>query len=109
MTYGWVPPAAGPGRIRQRLTEELICRCLLAADFDVERVTEVSHQDSAELLRAWLSVPIFTKDRLGGLPYQDRMRVLDKAWEHLGPGQTEAAQWAVARASDPARRGRRLN
>jgi hypothetical protein len=105
--YGWAASAAAPGRVRQRLTEESICRCLAAAGFDVEQVTEVSHQNSAGSQRAWLSVPIFTSDRLGGLPGQDRMRVLDKACERLGPGQTETAHWMVfaAHAGDPARRG----
>jgi SAM-dependent methyltransferase len=105
--YGWAASAAASGWVRQRLTEESICRCLTAAGFDVEQVTEVSHQNSAESQRAWLSVPIFTRDRLGGLPYQDRMRVLDKACERLGPDQTETAHWTVfvAHASDAARRG----
>jgi SAM-dependent methyltransferase len=93
--YGWAPPAGAPGRVRQRLTEESICRCLAAAGFEVEQVTEVSYQNSAESQRAWLSIPIFTRDQLGGLPYEDRMRVLDKAYERLGPGQIEQAQWAV--------------
>jgi hypothetical protein len=72
-----------------------ICRSLAATGFDIELVTEVSHQDSAESQRAWLSIPIFTRDRLRGLPYQDRMRVLDKAYERLGPGPIRAARWAV--------------
>lgn len=103
--YGWTPANGAPGRVRQRLTQESICRSLAAAGFDVEQVTEVTHQDSAESQRAWLSIPIFTRDRLGGLPYEDRMRVLDKAYERLGPGQAERAQWAVfvARTGDPKR------
>ena len=42
---------------------------------------------------------------LGGLPYEDRMRVLDNAYERLGPGQTEQAKWAVfaARIHGPPR------
>jgi SAM-dependent methyltransferase len=107
--YGWAPDDGAPGRARQRLTRESICRSLAVAGFDVEQVTEVSHHDSAGSQRAWLSIPVFTRDRLRGLPYDDRMRVLDKAYERLGPGQTERAQWAVfaARASDPGRHGHR--
>jgi SAM-dependent methyltransferase len=105
--YGWTPSAAAPGRIRQRLTAESVRRSLAAAGFGIERVTEVSYQNSAESQRAWMSIPIFTKDRLGDLPYEDRMRVLDKACERLGPRQTEQAQWTVfvAQASDLAERG----
>jgi len=58
-----------------------------------------------------MSIPVFTKDRLGGLPYEDRMRLLDKACERFGPSQTERAWWTVfvARASDPAKRGRQTS
>jgi hypothetical protein len=107
--YGWAPEDRASGPARQRLTRESICRSLAAAGFDVEQVTDVSHQDSAESQRAWLSIPIFTRDQLRGLPYQDRMRILDKACQRLRPGQTEPAQWAVfaAQASDPRRHGHR--
>ncbi len=107
--YDWAPDDGAPGRARQRLTQESICRSLAAAGFDVEQVTEVSHQDSADSQRAWLSIPVFTRDRLGGLPYGDRMRILDKAYERLGPGQTERAQWVVfvARTGDSERPAQR--
>ncbi len=93
--YGWASEDRAPGGTRRPLTRESICRALEAAGFDVEQVTEVSHHDSAESQRAWLSIPIFTRDRLGGLPYEDRMRVLDKAYERLGPSRDERARWVV--------------
>jgi SAM-dependent methyltransferase len=93
--YGWAPAGKARGRARQRLTRESMSRCLTAANFDVELVTEVSHRNGAASARAWLSIPIFTRDRLSGLSYADRMRLLDKAYERLGPGQTERARWVV--------------
>lgn len=101
--YGWVAESRAPGRTRQQLTRESIRRWLCAAGFDVEQVTEVSYQASAESERAWLSIPIFTRDQLSGLPYEQRMRVLDNAYEHLGPSQTQPDLWVVfiARATDP--------
>jgi hypothetical protein len=93
--YGWTPPEPAPGRPRQRLTRESIRRSLTAAGFSVEQVTAVTHRDTAESQRAWLSIPIFTKDPLPGLPYELRLRLLDKACERLGPGQTEQAQWII--------------
>lgn len=93
--YGWAPPDQARRRVRQRLTRDSICRSLEAAGFDVELVTEVSHLGSADAARAWLSVPIFSRDRLSGLSYGERMRVLDKAYERLGPGQTERGRWLV--------------
>jgi SAM-dependent methyltransferase len=93
--YGWAPDGEKPATARQRLTRESICRTLEAAGFDVEQVLDVSYLDSAESQRAWLSIPIFTVDGLAGLRYEDRMHVLDKAYEHLGPGQAERADWLV--------------
>jgi SAM-dependent methyltransferase len=93
--YGWAPPDNARGRPRRRLTRESISRSLEAAGFDVELVTEVSHQSSAASARAWLAIPVFTRDRLRGLSYAERMRVLDKAYERLGPGETERGQWLV--------------
>lgn len=102
--YGWVPDDGPPARVRQRLTRELIFGSLAAAGFDVEQVTEVSYEDSAESQRAWLSVPVFTRDWLDGLPYADRMRILGEVYERLGPGRTERTQWAVFVARASARR-----
>jgi SAM-dependent methyltransferase len=93
--YDWAPDASQPGRVRQRLTRESVCRSLAVAGLDVEQVTDVSYDDSAESQHAWLSIPIFTRDGLRGLPYRDRMRVLDKAYERLGPGQAARARWVV--------------
>jgi hypothetical protein len=100
--YGWAPDDRAPARVRQRLTQESICRSLAAAGFDVEPVTEVGHENSAASQRAWLSIPIFYQRWIGGMPYEDRMGVLDKACERLGPDQIERGQSAVfvARASD---------
>jgi SAM-dependent methyltransferase len=100
--YGWTPDAgAPPSRARQWLTRESICRSLADAGFDVEQAADVSHQESAESQRAWMSIPIFTRDRLAGLPYEQRMRVLEQAYEHLGPWEAGPAWWIVfaARAS----------
>jgi SAM-dependent methyltransferase len=93
--YGWVPAARAAGPGRPRLTRESIGRFLADARFDVELVKEVSYQHSAESQRAWLTVPIFTRDPLAGLGYEDRMRVLDLAWESLGPAHADVAQWVV--------------
>jgi SAM-dependent methyltransferase len=94
--YGWTPPEpAAPAHPRQRLTRDSIRRSLTEAGFSVEHATTVTHQDTAESQRAWLSIPIFTKDPLPGLPYELRLQLLDKACERLGPGQAEQEQWVV--------------
>jgi SAM-dependent methyltransferase len=94
--YGWRPPdPAKPRRGRSWLSRESICRHLDDAGFEVERVEEFTHEQSAETERAWLSVPIFTRDQLSGLPYEDRMRVLAKACARLGPGRAGLLEWVV--------------
>lgn len=103
--YGWTPHDAAPSWMRRRLTQESIRRSLAAAGFGIEQAAEISHHDSAEAQRAWLSIPIFTADRFPGLSYEDRMRILDEAYNRLGPDQPQQGRWAVflARAHGPAR------
>jgi hypothetical protein len=94
--YGWILPAPGTrtGQ-RSRLSRESICLDLSSAGFEVEQIEEFTYEQSAEAQRAWLSVPIFTKDRLPGLPYEDRIRVLDRAYQHLGPGEAALSRWVA--------------
>ena len=93
--YGWAPETVPPPRARQPLTRESICRSVAAAGFDVEQAGEAIYPASAESQRAWMSIPVFTRDRLAGLPYEQRMRALEKAYERLGPGETEHGSWVI--------------
>jgi SAM-dependent methyltransferase len=94
--YGWKPPGSrGPLHGRPRLTRESICRCLGKAGFEIERVEEFGYEQSAEAGRAWLSVPIFTKRYLPGMSYDDRMRVLNKTYKQLGPGEAGLSRWVA--------------
>jgi SAM-dependent methyltransferase len=100
--YGWRPPhPATPPRGRAGLSQESICRCLDGAGFEVEQVAEFTYQQDAGAERAWLSVPVFTKGYLPGLPYQDRMRVL-AIYARLGLHQAGESHWVAfaARARD---------
>jgi len=45
--------------------------------------------------RAWLSVPIFTKCQFPGLSYEDRMRILAKAYARLDPRKAELSRWVA--------------
>jgi SAM-dependent methyltransferase len=100
--YGWRPPdPATPPSGRPRLTQESICRSLESAGFDIKQVVEFTYHRDAGAERAWLSVPVFTKYYLPGLPYRDRMRVLAQAYARLGTSQMELSRWVAfaARAS----------
>lgn len=99
--YGWALPGPGTRTWRRpRLSQESICQSLSNAGFEVERIEEFTYEQSAEAEHAWFSIPIFTTDRLPGLPYEDRMRVLEKAYRHLGPGEAALSRW-VAFAARP--------
>ena len=94
--YGWTPPGAqAPLPKRPQLTRESIRRCLGQAGFAVERIEEFSYAESAEAKRAWLSIPIFTQNYLPGLPYDDRIRVLDQTYEHPTPSEPGIARWVA--------------
>ena len=94
--YGWRPPAqAAPPSGRPRPTRDSICRCLDSAGFDIEQITEFTYHRDADAERDWLSVPVFTKYYLPGLPYQDRMRVLAKAYARLGSSEPEPSRWVA--------------
>jgi hypothetical protein len=68
-------------------------KALQDAGFCAPQVTEISYPASAESQHARLSIPVFTRAWLPGLPYEDRMRVLGEARERLGPGLAEQAPW----------------
>jgi SAM-dependent methyltransferase len=103
---GWTSLPQTPPRTRPRLTRESICDELNKAGFEVERVEEFRYEDSADAQRAWLSIPIFSKQYLPGLPYAARMHVLEKAFDYLGPGEAAITRWVdfAARASPSERR-----
>jgi hypothetical protein len=94
--YGWRPPdPAAPASGRPRPTRESICRRLDSAGFDIEQVAEFTYPRDAGAERAWLSVPVFTKYYLPGLPYQDRMHILAKTYTRLGTEQPEPSRWVA--------------
>jgi SAM-dependent methyltransferase len=64
-------------------------------------IPDSRYEESPDALCAWLSVPIFTERPLRGLSYGDRMAILDKACQHLGPGEPSVSRWIAfaARAS----------
>jgi SAM-dependent methyltransferase len=103
--YGWALP--GPislTRRRTQLSEESICQALSNVGFQVEQIEQYTYEQSAEAVRAWLSVPIFTERHLPGLPYEQRMRVLEKAYRRLGPGETALSRLVVFSAKATAGR-----
>ncbi|HXW47595.1 MAG TPA: class I SAM-dependent methyltransferase [Streptosporangiaceae bacterium] len=100
--YGWTAPAAGSRSAtsaRPRLSREAVCGWLSAAGFEIERVEELSYTEAPEVQRAWLAVPVFTRNYLPGLPYPERMRVLAKAYAQVGPGEARTERWVAFAAT----------
>jgi SAM-dependent methyltransferase len=87
--YGWSPPA--PARPpAARLSDAAIRDGLAAAGLTVESVRRLSYPQSADMLRAWLSVPVFTAGQLPGLAYDARLRVVEVAAAELRePGDSQ--------------------
>jgi trans-aconitate methyltransferase len=100
--YGWTPPAQSPPRRRPRLTRESVLRCLADAGFQVEPEVVFPYEQSGEAERDWLAVPIFTRDHLPGLPYPQRLAVLDKAYGQVFADRNVSSRWAAFAAVKPA-------
>jgi SAM-dependent methyltransferase len=92
--FDWSPPPPSTSA-RPRLSQETVCQHLAEAGFGLQQVERLEYQESPDAVRAWLSVPIFTKRLLPGLPYEHRMSVLDKTYEQLGPREPGMSRWVV--------------
>jgi SAM-dependent methyltransferase len=101
LDYNWTPPPPEAPAPRRRPSRESVCQLLNQAGFEVDQVAELEYEESPDALRAWLSVPIFTERPLRGLPYGDRMAILDQACQRLGAGEPTVSRWVAfaARAS----------
>ena len=81
--YGWTPaPASRPPR--QPLTRESVGQSISAAGLELDRVELLEYIEHPDAMRAWLSIPVFTRQYLPGLPYQDRMAILDRIFPDTG-------------------------
>jgi SAM-dependent methyltransferase len=85
--HGWAAsPAAAGAREPGWLSERSLRNLLGDNGFRVEQVQEFQYRSSLDDQRAWLSVPIFTVRRFGGLSYPQRMAILSEAYRHLAAG-----------------------
>ncbi|HEX5117994.1 MAG TPA: methyltransferase domain-containing protein [Pseudonocardiaceae bacterium] len=93
--HGWRPPP--PDANRRQLSETSLRQVLHQAGFGVDRVEHRICQTTVAEQHAWLSVPVFTTNLFGGLPYDQRMAVLDKAYRRLATDhpQPVATRWVL--------------
>jgi ubiquinone/menaquinone biosynthesis C-methylase UbiE len=92
--YGWAAPPASMGTSRQQLSERWLREVLDQSGFRVEQAQALNYQSDLEEQRAWLSIPIFTRRRFDGLSYEQRMAVLDQAYQSLADSPPEPATTA---------------
>jgi SAM-dependent methyltransferase len=106
--HGWAAsPADAGAREPARLSERSLRQMLGDNGFRIEQVREFQYRSSLDDQRAWLSVPIFTLRRFGGLSYPRRMAILSEAYRRLTAGNAGGAmtvRWiafAAYRATSP--------
>jgi ubiquinone/menaquinone biosynthesis C-methylase UbiE len=102
--YGWAPAAPGePGADRRQLSETWLRRVLREAGFQVDLVQSFSYLASLEEQHAWLSIPVFTTRLFENLPYEQRMAILDQAYQRLGADHPDpvATEWVAFAALRP--------
>jgi SAM-dependent methyltransferase len=88
---GWRPPRGGVSRPWQ--SREQLSALAEAAGFSVQAVAEFRQASTVGEQRAWLSIPVFTESQLTGLPYGERMRLVDRAYEGLDPDTPAERVW----------------
>jgi SAM-dependent methyltransferase len=82
--HGWPTPAPRVGwRPGKRLSQEAIRDLLARAGFRVDEVQELRWEQSLEERYAWLTVPVFARRLLDGLPYPECMMLLATAYRDV--------------------------
>lgn len=79
------------------LTAADVSAHLEAAGFSVLETEAVSHQGTVEEKRAWLSIPLFARPP-GQLTYEQRMEILQKAYDAADKTQPITTRWLVVTA-----------
>jgi SAM-dependent methyltransferase len=99
--YGWIPAASNdPDADRRQLSEARLRRVLQQSGLRVDRVQSFSYPASLEE-HAWLTVPVFTARLFSGLQYEQRMAVLDQAYQRLAADHPDpvATEWIAFAAT----------
>lgn len=79
------------------LTAAIVHAQLEAAGFRVLASETVTHQGTVAEKRAWLSIPLFSRPP-GQLTHEQRMEVLEKAYEAADKTQPVMTSWLVVTA-----------
>ena len=100
LDHGFAPPhpALSRGRLPSpALVADMIDRAGLALDH-----TEMFEYDNTpEAQLAWLSVPIFAENVLPGMPYDQQLQVIEKAFARFGKAPSRSAWMAFVARKPP--------
>jgi SAM-dependent methyltransferase len=96
--FGYAP---SPGYQRPGLLTAPVVRGMLGETGFTSTVTEVvTHKRSLAEKRGWLSLPLFAQPP-GQLTYEQRMKILGKAFSGVDMSQPDATSWLVVTAAVP--------
>jgi SAM-dependent methyltransferase len=93
--YGHVPQEGQAPQ--EALTAEIVQRQLQDAGFAVLARDLVTCHGTAEEKRAWLSIPVFARPP-GRLTYQQRMEILQKAYQEADKTRMTTTRWLLVTA-----------
>jgi ubiquinone/menaquinone biosynthesis C-methylase UbiE len=100
LEHGFVPGRAGPPADAPRrppLTVDGLQSTLEDVGFEVETDWR-SFTSTVAQQQAWLSVPVFSP-QTPGRDHDEKMEILRKAAERLGPDHTDEVKWLVVKAT----------
>jgi SAM-dependent methyltransferase len=92
LEYGYVPRCEE--RSTPTLTPTIVETQLAEAGYTVLESDVVAHHSTMEEKRAWLSIPLFARPA-GQLTHQQRMAILQKAFDKADKTQVNTTNWLV--------------
>lgn len=102
LDYDFVPTFRPSGPRRPPLTLDGIEETLRQSGFAPEKPQILDYDVTAEQQRAWLSIPVFS-DQTPGRTYEEKMQILDAAFQRVDPDRSDSSRWVLFRATKPDR------
>lgn len=91
------------GRRRGRLlSQEVVTALVEQAGLRLASYEVASYETPIERSYAWIRIPVFANNVLSGMPYEQQLEVIDKAWTRVSEKTaTETSRWACFVAERP--------
>ncbi len=98
LDYDFVPIFRPSGPRRPPLTLDGIAETLRESDLVPDEPQIVEYDMTAEQRAAWLSIPVFS-DQTPGRTYDEKIEILDRALDRIGPNHPESYRWLIFEAT----------